>query len=94
MYSVFESGRYLNVTLLNTFSRNKRRKNCEESRWRSQSARLTLSNVIFRYQNLIGSYKHQLMVPSTLLDPATHIRTDKATKIHTLRPQTYELLSV
>ena len=38
MYSVFESGRYLNVTPLNTLSRNKRRKNCEESRWRSQSA--------------------------------------------------------
>ena len=35
--------------------------------------------------------KHQLMVPSTLLAPATHIRTDKATKIHTLTPLTYEL---
>ena len=38
MYSVFESERYLNVTPLNALSRNKRRKNCEESRWRSQSA--------------------------------------------------------
>ena len=43
--------------------------------------------------------KHQLMVPSTLLAPATHIPTDKATKpqshkatkIHTLTPLTYEL---
>ena len=35
--------------------------------------------------------KHQLMVPLTLLAPGTHIRTEKATKIHTLRPLTYEL---
>ena len=39
---------------------------------------------------------NQLIVPSTLLAPATHIRTDKATtqkatKLHTLRPLTYEL---
>ena len=32
------------------------------------------------------------IVPLTLLPPATHIRTDKATKIHTLTPHmTYEL---
>ena len=38
LYSAFESWRYFNVVLLNTLSRNKRRKNCEESRWRSLSA--------------------------------------------------------
>ena len=35
--------------------------------------------------------KHKLIVPSTLLAPATHIQTDKATMIHMLRPLTYEL---
>ena len=35
--------------------------------------------------------KHQLIVPPTLLAPATHNHTDKATKIHTLTPLTYEL---
>ena len=35
--------------------------------------------------------KHKLIVPSTLLAPATHIQTDKATVIHMLRPLTYEL---
>ena len=35
--------------------------------------------------------KHQLIVPPTVLAPATHIRTDKATKIHTLSLLTYEL---
>ena len=35
--------------------------------------------------------RHKLIVPSTLLAPATHIRTDKATEIHTLRPLTSEL---
>ena len=35
--------------------------------------------------------KHQLMVPATLFAPATQIPTDKATKIHTLTPLTYEL---
>ena len=34
---------------------------------------------------------NQLIVPSTLLAPATHIPTDKATKIHKLTPLTYEL---
>ena len=34
---------------------------------------------------------HQLIVPSTLLAPATEIRTRKDTKIHTLKPLTYEL---
>ena len=47
---------------------------------------LTLNNVVFRRQNLrvIGSYKHQLIVPSTLLAPATDIRAHKDTK-----PQRY-----
>ena len=35
--------------------------------------------------------KHQFIVPSTLLAPATEIRTHKAMKIHTLRQLTYEL---
>ena len=35
--------------------------------------------------------KHQLRVPSTLLAPATNIRTDKDTKIDTLSPLTYEI---
>ena len=34
---------------------------------------------------------HQLIVPSTLLAPATDIRTYKATKIHTFKPLTSEL---
>ena len=38
VYLKFESWRYLNVMLLNTFSRNKGRKNCQEPKWRSQSA--------------------------------------------------------
>ena len=45
--------RYLNVMLLITCSRNKRRKNCEEPRWRSKCPCLTFSNVMFRCQNLI-----------------------------------------
>ena len=35
--------------------------------------------------------KHQLIVPSTLLPPATNIQTYKATKMHKLTPLTYEL---
>ena len=43
--------------------------------------------------------KHQLIVPSTLLAPATEIRTHKPTKtqkhkaakIHTFKPLTYEI---
>ena len=35
--------------------------------------------------------KHQLIVPPTLLAPATHISTDKATKIYTLSLLRYEL---
>ena len=32
---------------------------------------------------------HQLIVPSTLLAPATQIRTRKVTKLHILKPLTY-----
>ena len=56
----------------NTCSRNKRRKNCEESRWRSQSALV---------QPLALVAKHQLIVPSTLLALATNIQIYKDTKI-------------
>ena len=34
---------------------------------------------------------HQLIIPSTLLAPVTEIWTHKATKMHTLKPLTYEL---
>ena len=44
---------------------------------------LSFSNVMFRSQSLIESW-HQLILPSTLFAPATHIRTQKATKMHTL----------
>ena len=46
-----------NLMLLNTCSRNKRRKNCEESRWRSQSAlvRPLAMPCLNRCQGLIGS---------------------------------------
>ena len=44
-----------------------------------------------RCQNLIGSYASNHST-STLLDPATEIRTHKATEIHTLiKRLTYEL---
>ena len=74
-----------NVMLLNTCSRNKRGKNCEESIWRSQSA-LVWSLAM---PCLIGAKTHwlksiQLIVRSTLLAPAKNIRTYKATK-----PQRY-----
>ena len=78
--------------LLNTCSRNKRRKNCEESRWRCQSALvrpLTMPCLIDAKISLVP--KHQLIVPSTLLALATNIQRYKATKIHTLTPMTYEL---
>ena len=46
-----------NVMLLNTCSRNKRRKNCEESRWRSQSTlvRPLAMSCLNRCRDLIGS---------------------------------------
>ena len=54
--------------LLNTCSRNKRRKNCEESRWRSQSALvrpLAMPILIDAKISLVP--KHQLIVTSALL---------------------------
>ena len=81
-----------NVTLLNTCSCNKRWKNCEESIWQSQSALVwpsTMPCLIDAKISLVP--KHQLIVPSTLLAPATNFRTYKATKIDTLTPLTYGL---
>ena len=65
-------------------SRYKRGKNCEESRWRSQSALVQplATACLNRCQDLIG--KHQLIVPSTLLALATNIRIYKDAK-----PQRY-----
>ena len=95
LYSAFESWRYFNVMLLNTFSRNKRRKNCEESRWLSPSALVwpSAKSLTVRCQNLIGSY---VSTHSTfnLIGPRNkhpNIQSHKATKIHTPKPLTYEL---
>ena len=76
-----------NVIILNTCSRNKRRKNCEELRWRSQSALvrpLAMPCLIDVKISLVPN--HRLIVPSTLLALATNIRGYKTTKIHTLKP--------
>ena len=57
--------------------RNKRRKNCEETRWRSQSAPvwpLAKSRLDAKI-SLVP--KHQLTVPSTLLAPATQPKKTK-----------------
>ena len=57
--------------------RNKRRKNCEETRWRSQSAPvwpLAKSRLDAKI-SLVP--KHQLIVPSTLLAPATQPKKTK-----------------
>ena len=74
--------------LLNTFSRNRRRKNnnCEEPRWQSQSDLVWLLAMSWfrRKISLVPSIK--IIVLSTLLAPATLIITHTATKIHTLRP--------
>ena len=95
LYSAFESWRYFNVMLLNTFSCNKRRKNCEESRWLSPRALVwpSAKSLTVRSQNLIGSY---VSTHSTfnLIGPCNrhpHIQSQKATKIHTPKPLTYEL---
>ena len=53
--------------------------------------RITLLGTVSAKISLVP--KHQLIVPSTLLAPATDIRTHKATKIHTLSPLTCELFS-
>ena len=81
-WSAFESCKYFNVMLQNTYSHNKRCKNCEESRWWSLSAIAwpLLMSLMVRWQNLIGSLMHQLIVPLTLLAPARNIQTYKATK--------------
>ena len=70
----------LNDMLQNTFSRNKRRKNCEESRWRSQSVLVWPLAMSWLDAKISLVPKHQLMVPLTLLAHATLIPTDKATK--------------
>ena len=70
----------LSVWILNTFSRNKRRQNCEKPRWRSQSALVWPLAMSCLDAKISVVPKHQLIVPSTLLAPATHIRTDKVTK--------------
>ena len=78
--------------VLNTCSRNKRQKNCEESRWRSQSALVRPLAMLYLINAKISLVpKHQLIVPSALLALPTYIRTCKATKMHTLTPLTYEL---
>ena len=86
LYSAFESWRYFNVILLNTFRRNKRRKNCEESRWLSPIALVwpSAKSLTVRSQNLIGSY---VSTHSTfnLIGPCNrhpNIQSQKATKIH------------
>ena len=65
--------------LLNTFSRNERRKKMAVSKCTC----LTLSRVnVMLDAKILLVPTHQLMVPSTLLAPATEIRTHKATEIH------------
>ena len=79
---------------INTFSRNKSRKKCEESRWRSQSA--------FVWPAAMSCLDAKIsLVPlaSTdtifnLIDPCNahpNTQSHRATKIHTIRPLTYEL---
>ena len=81
-----------NVMLLNTCSRNKRRKISEESRWRSQNADVQPSAMLRLTDAKISLVpKHQLIVPLILFAIATNIRTYKATKIHTITPLTNEL---
>ena len=79
---------------LNTFSSNKRWKNCEQSRWPSQSA-LVWPLAVSSLDALISlTPKHKLIVSSTLLASATHIQTDRDTTIHNYAQTTdinYEL---
>ena len=59
---------------------------------KNQDGGLTLNRVNVMLDAKISLVPtHQLIVPSTLLTPAKEIRTDKATKIHMLKPLTYEL---
>ena len=71
--------------LLNTFSYNRRRKieNNQDS-----GLKVSLFELQQVISNLIGS-KHQLIVPPTLLAPATHIQIHIVTKPQ--RPLTCEL---
>ena len=74
-YTAFEL-KMFNVMLLKTCSRNKRRKNCEESRRRSQSALVRpLARPCLIEAKILLVPKHQLIVPSTLLALATNIRS-------------------
>ena len=88
----------LNITFPNTCSRNKRRKHCEESRWRSQSALVRpLAMSCFKQtprSHWFLSINSQYLQPYWLLQQTsehTKIQKYKATKIHTLTPLTYEL---
>ena len=89
-----------NVMRLNSCSCYKRRKNCEESRWRSQNALVwpLAMPCLNRCQDLIGyqASTHSNLQPYWLLQQTSehtksqsHIAT--ATKIHTLTPLAYEL---
>ena len=95
LYSAFESWRYFSVMLLNTFSRNKRRKNCEESRLRSLSALVWFyaMSLTVRCQNLVGSYAwtHSTFNLIGSCNKHPNIQRHKAIKTHTLKPLTYEL---
>ena len=81
--------------LLNTCSRNKRQKNCEEFRWRSQIAPvrpLAMPSLIDAKISLVP--KHQTHSTFNLIGSCNkhpNIQSHKATKIHTLTPLTYEL---
>ena len=70
--------------LLITFIRHKRWRNCEQSRWRSQSTLVWPWAMSCLDAKISMVPKHQLIVPSTSLAPTIDIRTHKATK-----PQTY-----
>ena len=84
--------------LVNTFSRNRRRENCEEPKRRSQSALpcLTFSAAMSCLDAKISLVpSNQLIVLATLkvIGPRnTHPnrQSHKHTKIHTLRPLTYQ----
>ena len=92
-----------NTMFPNNCSRNKRRKNCQESRWRSQSAlvRPLAMSCLSRCQDLIGSLASTHSTFNLIGSCNTHpniqsyrdtkLQRYKATKIHTLTPLTYEL---
>ena len=66
--------------LLNTFSGDKRRESCEKTKLAvSKCPCLTFSAAMSCLDAKISLVpQHQLIVPLTLLAPATHVRTDKA----------------